>query len=97
MAKDDIAGPPTDPAAVLALISDFLAKTSPTLPAGGVCAQTPLLEGGTLDSLGILQLVMFLGDRMQIEVTDEDFVPENFQTVGSLVHFVVGKRATVPC
>lgn len=97
MAKDEIAGPSVDPAAVLALICDFLSKTSSIPVAGGIGPDTPLLEGGALDSLGILQLMMFLGDQLQIEVTDEDFIPENFKTVGSLVRFVVDKRCAMPC
>ena len=30
--------------------------------------------------------------RAAIEVTDEDFIPENLETVGSLVQFVLRKR-----
>ena len=54
---------------------------------------TPLLEGGNLDSLGILQLMMFLGESYGIEIADEDFVAENFETVESLTRFVVEKKS----
>lgn len=52
-----------------------------------------LLESGILDSLGILQLVTFLGDELGVEVTDEDFVADNFETIGSLARFVAKKQA----
>lgn len=52
-----------------------------------------LLESGILDSLGILQLVTFLGDELNVEVSDEDFVAENFETIGSLSRFVARKQA----
>lgn len=53
---------------------------------------TPLLNSGALDSLGILELMMFLSDKMEIELEEEDFVPENLETVGSLVRFVIKKH-----
>jgi acyl carrier protein len=56
---------------------------------------TRLLEGGLLDSLGILQLTLFLGDSLGLEIEDEDFVPENFGTVGDLARFVLRKRGQV--
>jgi acyl carrier protein len=54
---------------------------------------TPLLEGQAMDSLGVLELMTFLGASYDIEISDEDFVPENFETVGALVRFVERKRA----
>jgi acyl carrier protein len=89
-------GPAADADAVFAAIRDFLASTSTSVRAQDVTVDTPVLEGGALDSLGILQLMMLLSDKMQIEVTDEDFVPENFKTVGSLVRFVMAKRCPTP-
>jgi acyl carrier protein len=59
-----------------------------TVPTEGDVA---LLEGNLLDSLGILQLMMFLGDAFGIEIGDEDFVQENFATVGTLAGFVASK------
>lgn len=59
---------------------------------GEIRRDLPLLESGILDSLGILQLVNFLGDELGVTVEDEDFVAENFETVGSLARFVAAKR-----
>jgi acyl carrier protein len=76
---------------VLTSIKEFL-KTSSALPnADDVTLETPLLEGG-LDSLTILELVTFLTSKMNVEVNDEDFVPENFEKVSNLVRFVISKR-----
>ncbi len=80
-------------AAALDTIRQFLATTAPQAFAKNVDESTRLLSSGALDSLGILQLTMFLADELKIQVTDEDFVPENLETVGSLVRFVVHKRA----
>ena len=58
-----------------------------------VTEDTLLLESGILDSLGILQLMTFLSESMGIEISDEDFVAENFKTVGSLARFISEKQS----
>ncbi len=52
-----------------------------------------LLEGDNLDSLGIVQLMIFLGQTFDIEIEDEDFESENFETVGTLKAFVARKMS----
>lgn len=76
---------------VAARIIEFLSGTLASASPEPIGLQTQLLEGGMLDSLGILQMMIFLGDKLGIEVGDEDFVAENFATVGSLAAFVVKK------
>lgn len=49
---------------------------------------TGLLDAGIVDSLGILELVNFVGTEFGLEVSDEDLVPENFSSVRSLAAFV---------
>jgi acyl carrier protein len=76
---------------IKAKILEFVAAQAAgraTVPTEGDVA---LLEGNLLDSLGILQLMMFLGDTFGIEVGDEDFVQDNFATVGTLADFVASK------
>lgn len=80
---------------VLDVVRQFLGASA-TLPAGtDLDAQTPLLDSGVLDSLGILQLTTRIEQVFGIEVTDEDFVPENFATVGSLARYVGTRLAAV--
>jgi acyl carrier protein len=74
-----------------AKIAEFLAAQSIEVPKGERVGDVPLLAGDALDSLGIVQLTMFLADAFEVEVEDEDFVPENFATVGSLAEFVHAK------
>ena len=72
------------------VVETVLAFVRARFPAVGdsVSRDTPLLEDGAVDSLGILELMTFVGERYGIEITDEDFVPENFETVDSLVRLV---------
>ena len=47
-----------------------------------------LLSSGVINSLGILQLVSFIEERMGIEVPDEDVVYENFNSVAALADYL---------
>jgi acyl carrier protein len=51
-----------------------------------------LLESGIVDSLGILDLVAFLENDFQVHISDEELLPENFQTVEAIAQFVERKR-----
>jgi acyl carrier protein len=50
-----------------------------------------LLAQDVIDSLGIVELVAFLESRYGIQVGDDDLLPENFQSVNSVVAFVAAK------
>jgi acyl carrier protein len=47
-----------------------------------------LLENGTLDSMGVLEVVTFIEHAYGIRVADEDLVPENFQTIDRIAAFI---------
>ena len=51
-------------------------------------AEDDLLGSGVINSLGILQLVSFVEDRMGIEIPDEDVVYENFHSVSALANYL---------
>ncbi|CAN7234716.1 acyl carrier protein [Pseudoxanthomonas sp. LjRoot143] len=73
-------------------ISAFVATTFP-MPAGGEESQQgrSLLDSGAIDSIGVLTLVTWLEEQFGIVVDDEDVVPENLDSIDSLVAFVSGK------
>jgi acyl carrier protein len=50
-----------------------------------------LLEQRIIDSMAILKLVLFVEQTFGIEVKDEDLIPENFQSLNSMVEFVERK------
>ncbi len=51
-----------------------------------------LLDAGLLDSTGIIQVVSFLESDFDIEISDEEIVPDNFETIDSIVALVKAKR-----
>ena len=51
------------------------------------------LDGGIVDSTGILEVVAFLEETFKIQVNDEELVPQNLDSVGAIVSFVQRKQA----
>lgn len=52
-----------------------------------------LVEGGVIDSTGILELIEFLESQFGIEVSEAETVPANLDTISNLTRFVMSKRS----
>jgi acyl carrier protein len=52
-----------------------------------------LMQSGTMDSTGILELIMFLEETFEIKVGDDEMVPANLDSVDNVVAFVNRKQA----
>ncbi len=50
------------------------------------------LESGIIDSTGVLEVVGFIEDEFDIEVLDEELIPDNFDTLTKLTTYVTNKR-----
>ena len=61
-----------------------------------IAAAPSFLEAGIIDSTGVLELVQFVEDTWTIAVKDEEMVPENLDSLASLVRFVERKMRAVP-
>lgn len=53
-----------------------------------------LLDGGIIDSVGVMELVAFLEQDFDLTVADDDLVPENLDSVDNLTAFISKGRAT---
>lgn len=51
------------------------------------------LERGIIDSTGVLELVSFLEEKYPIRIADEELVPDNLDSINSLVCFLERKLA----
>ncbi len=71
-------------------IKKFLERQFPA--ARNVGTEEPLLKNGLIDSLGILEVVTFLEKEFSLTITDEELLPENFESIRSLSAFVQQKR-----
>ena len=52
-----------------------------------------LLEGGLIDSTGVLELVAFLETEVGIEIADAEIVPENLDSISSIANYAKNKLA----
>ena len=52
----------------------------------------PLIASGLLTSLQTVELVLFLDEHFGIEISDEEFVEENFQSVEAITRLVLSKH-----
>jgi acyl carrier protein len=50
-----------------------------------------LLDSGVVDSMGVLELVLFLEEELGVVVADEEVRPESFDTVDALTAFVISR------
>jgi acyl carrier protein len=50
------------------------------------------LESGTIDSTGVLEVVMFLESNFGFEVSDVELLPENIDSIDNQVRFVLRKQ-----
>ena len=58
-----------------------------------VADDEPLIENGVLTSLQTVELVMFLEERFDIVVEDEEFDEENFGSIEAISELVASKAA----
>jgi acyl carrier protein len=52
-----------------------------------------LIDTGIVDSMGMLDVILFLETRMGISISDTDTTPENLETIGRIAAFVERKRS----
>lgn len=72
-------------------IRDFVVTNFLYGKADGLSDHESLLEGGVIDSTGVLELVSFLQDRFTIQIDDDEIVPANLDSIDNLVHYISRK------
>ncbi len=72
-------------------IRDYIVENFLLGDEGGLSSSQSLHESGVIDSTGIMELVAFLEKSFQISVDDEDMMPENLDSIGSIAQFVERK------
>jgi len=75
------------------VIKDYISKevvTGSNRPV--IDDETKLIESGILDSLSVLQVVMYIEDKFGIQAGPEEIVAENFETVSAMSRYVLSKE-----
>jgi len=60
-----------------------------------VLPDTPLVEEGIIDSMGVMDLLAFIETTYGINPDMDDLTIENFETVNAIKNFIVSKRGNV--
>lgn len=55
---------------------------------GTVGDDVSLLDEGVLDSMGVLELVLFVEETFDVRIAEYDVVPENFDSIGAIASFI---------
>jgi acyl carrier protein len=85
--------PEENPMEIEAEIRDFIARnllySESGLPHGD---DASFLDEGTIDSIGVLELVNFVGEHFGLTVSPTEITPENFDSVTRLARFVRNRK-----
>ncbi len=81
-----------DNATIENVVREFLAENFPLSGASDELSRDEsLIEAGVIDSTGVLELIGFIEERYEIEIADEEVLPENLDSIGNIGRFVTGK------
>jgi acyl carrier protein len=73
-------------------IKEFVLKQFPAARKAGLKPEDKWLESGLVDSLGILDLVHFLEEEFSFSVSDDELLPENFESLKSVADFAEARK-----
>jgi acyl carrier protein len=60
----------------------------------GLKSDSSFLDEGIIDSTGVLELVTYLEEEFEIEVEDEELIPENLDSIDNIAVYLKGKIAS---
>ena len=57
-----------------------------------VAHDTPLVEHGVIDSMGVMELIAFIESTYDLQLDMDDLTIENFATINDIKNLIVMKR-----
>jgi acyl carrier protein len=72
------------------IVSNFLFGDGATLQ-----DDTSLLDSGTVDSTGVLELIMFLEEKYALRIDPDEVIPDNLDSISKIVRFLSEKKTAV--
>ncbi|MEM7292909.1 MAG: acyl carrier protein [Pseudomonadota bacterium] len=72
-------------------VHQFVLETFPLARSKSVAPDTSLVNTGIVDSMGILEQVMFIETEFSVVLSDEDVVADNFDSINSIAEFINSK------
>lgn len=78
---------------IRAVLREFISRDSALASAGSLPDSTPLAAYGILDSVAVLELVLFLETRFGIEFSSKDLDRRRLETIDRIASLVQDKLA----
>jgi acyl carrier protein len=73
-------------------IREFLAQNFPLADEGAeLGGGDSLIEAGVIDSTGVLELIEYLESNYDIQISDEEVLPDNLDSIDRIGRFVSSK------
>lgn len=69
-------------------IRSFILKNFYVANASDLVDSASLLDGGIVDSTGVLEIIMFIEDEFKLKVADAEMIPANLDSVDNLSAYV---------
>jgi acyl carrier protein len=70
-------------------VRDYICRElAPEVDPGELADDTPLIDGGVLDSISIFQLMAFLEQEYRVPMRDEDLTYENLHSLAAITALV---------
>jgi acyl carrier protein len=77
------------------IITDFISELNGR-PQSTPKPDTSLIDSGILDSTAVLRLLVFIEERFNLTIDDQDVTPQNFETIRRITAFIESKRKAAP-
>lgn len=77
-------------------LREFLAENFILEDGGkGLESDESLTQSGVLDSMGVLELIMFIEEKFGVAIPEEDTLPENLDSIRRVVNYVSNRLSGV--
>lgn len=77
-------------------IREYIVTTfAPDIAADELPDDLDLFDAGVIDSLGLLRLISWVGERFDIRVEDQDISPGQFSSVTAITDFVTNVHSLI--
>ncbi|MFI1962650.1 acyl carrier protein [Streptomyces pathocidini] len=82
----------TDRQKIVDSVANRLREVVPEIREGSPGEGKDLREYATFDSLGILEVLVWLEGEFGVSIPDEELMVENFNSIGKMVDYVLANR-----
>jgi len=79
---------------VIETVRDYLGSQLRIATAGELDPDLPLVQKGVIDSIELMQVVLFLENQYKITIDETEVLPSNLRSLTTIQDFVLTKCAT---